>query len=89
MSWLHLHHGIFSMKSCYNLLSRLVTPYTGCQVWIVLFSKIRGKVWHRPRCVRFLGNAILDGIPTRMNLFRRGVIQPAESKDCIVCRNEV
>lgn len=58
-----------------------------CWVWIVLFSKIRGSSAPSKMCV-FSWQTILDRIPTRMNLFRRGVIQPAESKDCVVCRNE-
>jgi hypothetical protein len=34
----------------------------------------------------FAWQAILDRIPSRFNLSRRGVIKPPESKDCAFCR---
>ncbi|KAK2421555.1 cyanogenic beta-glucosidase [Trifolium repens] len=75
-----------SLKSCYNFLSRsdssnLLLSDVECfvfkNIWKSLApSKVCGFAWQ----------AILDRIPSRFNLSRRGVIKPPESKDCAFCR---
>jgi hypothetical protein len=65
--------GIFSVKSCYNILSRLVTPNT---VLSSLDSFVLKNIWKilapSKVCV-FAWQAILDKIPSRINSLAEGL----------------
>jgi hypothetical protein len=84
--WVEDGDGTFSVKSCYNLLSRLASNNTGLSR---LDCFVINNIWKSSassKVCAFAWQAILDKIPLRFNLSRRGVIKPLESKDCVFCR---
>ncbi|MCI22238.1 F-box family protein, partial [Trifolium medium] len=84
--WVEEGDGMFSVKSCYNLLSRLVTPNLPLSG---LDSFVFNYIWKSSapsKVCAFTWQAILDKIPSRINLSRHGVIKPPESKVCVLCR---
>jgi hypothetical protein len=71
--WVEDGDGIFSVKSCYNLLSRLVTPKTALSS---LDSFVLKNIWKcsaPSKVCAFAWQTILHKIPSRINLYRRGM----------------
>jgi hypothetical protein len=83
--WSEDSGGVFSVKTCYDLLTRRVTHGS-------LFSEdqkfvFRG-VWKSVaplKVIAFSWQMLLDRIPTRSNLLRRGVRLNGEEAGCILC----
>jgi hypothetical protein len=84
--WIEAGDGVFSVKSCYNLLSRLVSNNSGLSSLDCFVFK---NIWRSSapsKVCAFAWQATIDKIPSRVNLAHRGIIKPPESKDCAFCR---
>ncbi|MCH99327.1 ribonuclease H protein, partial [Trifolium medium] len=78
-------NGVFSVKSTYELVSKLlITTRSTTQEQVSAFKAI----WKCPAPSKVLGFSWMllhDRIPTRVNLFRRRIIQQERDKVCVLC----
>jgi hypothetical protein len=71
--WIEADDGVFSVKSCYNLFSRLVFNNSGLSsLDCFVFKNIWRSSAPRKVCA-FAWQATIDKIPSRVNLAHRGV----------------
>ncbi|CAJ2673621.1 unnamed protein product [Trifolium pratense] len=78
-------NGLFSVKSTYVSLSaeiNIALPLGDFQ------EEVFEQIWKSPapsKSIAFAWQLLHDRIPTRFNLERRGVLQPVEFSDCVLC----
>jgi hypothetical protein len=87
--WIEADDGVFSVKSCYNLLSRLVSNNSGLSSLDCFVFKNIWRSLAPTKVCAFAWQATIDKIPSRVNLAHRGIIKPPESKDCVFCQGMV
>jgi hypothetical protein len=77
--------GVFSVKSCYSLLSRRVLPLVDIPV---VQKFVFQRIWKSGAPLKvnaFSWQALIDKIPSKSNLFRRGVVREVEETYCNCC----
>ncbi|GKU93948.1 hypothetical protein SLEP1_g7497 [Rubroshorea leprosula] len=81
--WIHDKGGQYSTKSAYSILTKerveSIKEKTFKRIWNpILPSKISTFIWQ----------LVLDKIPTKVNLLRRGVIKDTNETKCALCNEE-
>jgi hypothetical protein len=77
--------GFFSVSSSYRVLESIVLLDDGVGV---LEESVFGGIWKSPapsKVIAFSWMALLDRIPTRANLERRGVLSQVDHRNCVMC----
>jgi hypothetical protein len=77
--------GVFSVKSCYSLLSRRAVSLVDIPA---VHNFVFQRIWKSVAPLKvnaFFWQALIDKIPSRSNLFRRGVVQEVEDTYCNRC----
>jgi hypothetical protein len=83
--WSFETDGIFSVSSCYRFLTERAAPLVEVpevQRWVF------NTIWKSSVPLKVTGfswQALLDRIPTKPNLFRRGVVREVEATGCSLC----
>jgi hypothetical protein len=85
--WTEDDDGIFSVKSCYNLLARLDSSFLQPSGFDSFVFKHIWKSLAPSKVCAFTWQVMLDKIPSRINLSRRGILNPPESKACVICHS--
>jgi hypothetical protein len=84
--WWNLEdNGEFSVKSAYSKLERVVLGDVG---WNEEECRVFATLWKCPapsKVVAFAWKALLNRIPTKVNLAHRNVLGPDESSICVLC----
>lgn len=78
-------NGMFSVKSAYDKLERLVL---GEGVWNLAERRVFEDLWKIPapsKVVAFAWKVFLNRIPTKVNLAVRNVVAPDGSLSCVLC----
>jgi hypothetical protein len=81
--------GIFTVNSTYRLLTKLLS--TGITVSQAEAEAFR-LIWMSKgltKVTAFVWQFLLNKIPTRYNLQRRGMTLPVQSRGCVLCDSEV
>ena len=84
-SWAYSSDGRYSVKSAYSLLINGLSATGGPQGDTLRAVRRVWKSWAPSKVVVFSWQLILDKIPSRLNLVRRGVPLPESGLGCIFC----
>ncbi|GKU94321.1 hypothetical protein SLEP1_g7835 [Rubroshorea leprosula] len=81
--WIHEKEGQYSSKSAYHLLRTDQRGHNGSSIFkrtwnTILPSKVSAFNWQ----------LLLDRIPTKVNLLKRGIIKDLEESKCVICKEQ-
>ena len=84
-SWTNSPDGRYSVKSAYSILIKgLLTAGTPEGVVLQAVPRV-WKLWGPSKVIVFSWQLLLDRIPSRSNLTRRGIPLPVGGVDCVLC----
>ncbi|MCI03235.1 hypothetical protein A2U01_0024271, partial [Trifolium medium] len=87
--WVPNPEGIFSVKSTYDYLAKVLSSEDVIQEEMVL---VFDQIWDSPapsKVIAFSWQLLYDRIPTRRNLDYRRILAPEASRECVGCVGKV
>lgn len=89
MEWLPENGGCFTVKSTYLLLRSLCQPHLSKSPLKLYVYRNLWKSWAPMKVSTLSWQLLLDRLPMKFNLHRRGIIPQVDSKVCVCARVRV